>query len=48
MNTTRFLNLIAGNVFGTKKDITIPTTYYLGLSTTTPNASGGNYTEPTD
>lgn len=46
MNTTYFLNLIAGNVFGTDKDPVIPTAYYLGLSTTTPTTDGGNVSEP--
>ena len=46
MNTTYFLNLIAGNVFGTKTSPAIPSAYYIGLSTTTPTVAGGNVTEP--
>lgn len=47
MNTTYFLNLVAGNLYGTKKSPAIPTKFYLGLSKSTPNVSGGNVTEPT-
>lgn len=46
MNTTYFLNLVAGNVFGTKTNPGIPSTYYIGLSSTTPTVSGTNVTEP--
>lgn len=46
MNTTYFLNLVAGNVFRTKTSPAIPTSYYLGLSKTAPNLSGGNVSEP--
>ncbi len=46
MNTTYFLNLVAGNVFRTKTSPAIPTVYYLGLSKTAPNMSGGNVSEP--
>lgn len=46
MNTTYFLNLVAGNVFGTKNTPKIPTTYYIGLSTTAPGIDGTNVTEP--
>ncbi len=49
MNTTYFLNLVAGNVFKTKTSPAIPTNYYIGLSTTTPsNTSSGisGVTEP--
>lgn len=46
MNTTYFLNCIAGNIFRTKTTPAIPTQYYIGLSTSAPNASGGNVTEP--
>lgn len=48
MTTTYFLNCMAGNVFGTKTSPAIPSTYYLGLSTTAPNVDGSNVTEPTD
>lgn len=46
MNTTYFLNLVAGNVFKTKTSPAIPTTYYLGLSKTAPNADGTGVSEP--
>ena len=46
MNTTYFLNCVAGNVFGTKSDPAIPTTYYIGLSTTAPNINGTGVDEP--
>ena len=32
MNTTYFLNLVSGNVFGSKKTPAVPEKYYLGLS----------------
>lgn len=46
MNTTYFKNLIMGNVFRTSATPAIPTSYYIGLSSTAPNLSGGNVTEP--
>jgi len=46
MNTTYFLNLASGNLFGTKTNPPIPTKYYVGLSTTTPNLDGSGVTEP--
>lgn len=46
MNTTHFLNCVAGNLFGTKTSPAIPTEYYIGLSTTAPNVDGGNVSEP--
>ncbi len=46
MNTQYFLNLVAGNVFGTDTSPAIPTDYYIGLSTTAPTAAGTNVTEP--
>lgn len=46
MNTTRFKNLIMGNIFGTQKTVAIPTNYYIGLSSTEPTVSGTNVTEP--
>ena len=45
MNTTYFLNLLAGAAFHAD-DSEIPDEYYIGLSTTTPNTSGTGYTEP--
>lgn len=46
MNTTYFLNCVAGNLYGTKTTPSIPSKYYIGLSSTEPNLSGGNVTEP--
>lgn len=46
MTTTYFLNLTAGNLFGSKKDPAIPAAYYIGLSSTAPDVSGTNVTEP--
>ena len=46
MNTKYFLNLVAGNVFRSKETTAIPTKYYIGLSKTAPNETGGNVTEP--
>lgn len=46
MNTTYFLNLVAGNVFGSKKTPGLPNTYYVGLSKTPANVDGSGVTEP--
>lgn len=46
MNTTYFLNLVSGNVFGSKKNPEIPEEFYIGLSSTTPDMSGEGVTEP--
>ena len=46
MNTTYFLNCVAGNVFGSKADPAIPQHYYVGLSTTEPSIDGSNVSEP--
>lgn len=46
MTTTYFLNLIAGNIYGSKTNPAIPDSYYIGLSTTAPNVNGTNVTEP--
>ena len=46
MNTKYFLNLVAGNVFQSQTTPAIPTEYYIGLSTTTPNINGSNVNEP--
>lgn len=46
MNTTYFLNLVSGNLFGTRKTPAIPTDYYIGLSTTAPTIAGVGDTEP--
>lgn len=47
MVTKSFLNQIMGNVFGTKKTPSLPTKYFLGLSTSAPNEDGTGATEPT-
>jgi hypothetical protein len=46
MNTTYFLNSVAGNVFNTKTTPAIPKTYYIGLSTTAPAINGSGVHEP--
>lgn len=46
MNTTYFLNCAAGNLFGTQKDPAIPAKFFIGLSTSAPNVSGGGVSEP--
>ena len=46
MTTTHFKNLVMGQVFRTQTSTPIPSKYYIGLSSTTPNASGGNVGEP--
>ncbi len=47
MNTTYFLNLCSGNLFGSKKDPAIPTEYYVGVSLTEPAVDGSGVSEPT-
>lgn len=46
MNTTYFLNCVAGNVFNTKTSPALPTNYYIGLSTSMPDEDGTGATEP--
>ena len=46
MNTTYFLNAVAGNLFQTKTTPALPTQYYIGLSSTAPNIDGTNVGEP--
>ena len=46
MNTTYFLNQVMGNLFKTKETPALPSEYYIGLSSTAPNISGSNVTEP--
>ena len=46
MNTTYFLNQVMGNLFKTKETPALPSESYIGLSSTAPNISGGNVTEP--
>lgn len=46
MNTTYFLNVVAGNLFHTKTTPTIPSELWIGLSTTAPNINGTNVAEP--
>lgn len=46
MNTTYFLNLVSGNVFGSKKTPALPEKYYLGLSSAAPALDGSGVVEP--
>ena len=46
MNTTYFLNCVAGNLFQIPSAAPLPAHYYLGLSTTAPSLDGGNIQEP--
>lgn len=46
MNTTYFLNIVSGNIFGTLTTPGIPEKMYLGLSTTAPSLDGSGATEP--
>lgn len=46
MTATYFLNCIMGNVFNSKTEPTLPTEYYLGLSTSAPELDGENVSEP--
>lgn len=46
MNTTVFLNNAIGNIFKCPSSDPLPEIYYVGLSTTTPNADGTGVTEP--
>lgn len=46
MNTTYFLNLVAGNLFKSKTNPAIPDELWIGLSTTKPNIDGTGVTEP--
>lgn len=46
MFTTYFLNNVMGNVFGTKKNPSLPSNYFIGLSSTAPTPNGDNVTEP--
>ncbi len=46
MTTTYFLNVVAGNAYGSDTTTSLPVKYYIGLSTTAPNINGTNVTEP--
>lgn len=46
MNTTYFLNCVAGNLFHTKENPAIPAQYYIGLSSSTPAIDGSGVNEP--
>lgn len=46
MNTTYFLNQVAGNLFKTKTTPALPNAFYIGLSSTAPNIDGTNVGEP--
>ena len=45
-NTTYFKNLVAGNLFHIDASNAVPASYYLGLSSTEPQADGTGATEP--
>lgn len=46
MTTTYYLDLAAGNLFGTKTTPAIPKKYYIGLSSSLPQTNGTGATEP--
>lgn len=46
MNTTYFLNLVAGHIYGTKTEPALPEKLYVGLSSTEPSPDGTGATEP--
>lgn len=46
MNTMYFLKMLSGNAFGKLSTPAVPNTYYIGLSTTTPNTDGTGVSEP--
>lgn len=46
MTTQYFLNVVAGNIYNTDTAVDIPAKYFIGLSTTAPNVTGTNVTEP--
>lgn len=48
LNTTYFLNLLAGNVFRSKLTPSLPGTLYVGVSSTAPGMDGTGFTEPAD
>ena len=45
MFTADFINLAMDSLFH-GREVTAPTAYYIGLSTTAPTSEGGNVTEP--
>lgn len=48
MTTTYFADCVIGNVFKTKTSPALPSTYYIGLSTTAPSLDGTGVSEPSD
>lgn len=46
MNTTYFLKLVSGAIFGKLTTPAIPATFYIGVSTTAPTIAGTGVTEP--
>lgn len=46
MTSTYFLNCIMGNVFETKTSPALPSTVYLGLSSSAPSVDGSGVSEP--
>ena len=46
MNTTYWLNTIAGNIFNVQTDPPLPKKFYFGVSKTCPNKDQSNVSEP--
>ena len=46
MNTVYFLKMMSGNIFGKLASPAIPSTYYIGMSSTAPNTDGTGVSEP--
>jgi hypothetical protein len=46
MNTVNFLDILMGNIFGVETDTPIPSSFYLGVSSTEPDIYGNSFTEP--
>lgn len=46
MTTAYFLNCVMGNVFGSQTEPSLPTKYFVGLSSTQPREDGSGVTEP--
>lgn len=47
MTTTYFLDLVSKQIFGKYSTPVIPSSYYIGVSSTTPTIAGTGVTEPT-
>lgn len=46
MTSNYFLDVVMGNVFGSKSNPPLPANYFIGLSTSAPTVAGGNVSEP--